>query len=167
MPSCPLGCCYGQENRRSDDSIPLPGSIPYTHRIRLGHHTLSPILANRSLPSWTNPCAVPYRRGCLRDARWPTSRSDEQEEASPYRYDPHHSSDRGNRFHKEPAECLCTSRSHGRLGGNGRSNISHAVGRCYPTDKPREEDGRFRPSEPRRIWAGLWGRVCSCHGIRV
>jgi len=33
----------------------------------------------------------PIAEGCFCDARWPTSRSDEQEKTSPNRYDAHHS----------------------------------------------------------------------------
>src|SRR5712664_1739813 len=60
-PSCPLGCCHGQEDRRADDSIPLFGSLPYTHWIRLGNDTVSVVLADGSVSGWPNPCVVSHR----------------------------------------------------------------------------------------------------------
>src|SRR5437660_12141435 len=128
MPSCPPGCCHASEDRRADDSIPLPCSVPYSHRIRLGDHTISTLPARGSLSGGSNPSALSYRGSCFRHACRSTRRSNEQEEASPNRYDANHSSDRSNRLHKEPAERLRTPRSNGCSRRNRGGDISHLTG---------------------------------------
>src|ERR1700745_3654840 len=92
---------YVQENRPTDDSIPLLGSIPHTDRIRVHNNPLPPLSSNRRLPSRTHTRILPHRRGMLSHAYRETRGPGQQEEASPRRNGHHYGPYSGNWIHQE------------------------------------------------------------------